>query len=260
MKAETSGPGPTPAEPTRTPEPPVAGVDSGASGFLARLGVALDPALLELALTHRSWAYENGGVAHNERLEFLGDSVLGLAVTARLFRDQPEASEGDLARRRSALVSTSALAEVARRIGLGEHLRLGRGEELTGGRAKQSILADTVEALIGAVFQDRGPAEAEAFVLRLVGPLFEEADRFWAAMDPKTALQEVAAASGLPAPVYEVVGSGPDHNRTFTATVRVGTHAGTGTGASKKAAEVAAALDAWTIVTGAAATGVAGTR
>jgi len=238
------------AQPNEAAEPGASAATAG--GFAARLeqilpGLAVDPVLLELALTHRSWAYENGGTAHNERLEFLGDSVLGLAVTARLFREQPDASEGELARRRSALVSATALAEVARRIGLGEHIRLGRGEELTGGRQKQSILADTVEAVIGAVFEDQGPAVAERFVLALVGPLFDEVERFGAAMDPKTALQELAAARGLPAPRYEVEGSGPDHNRVFAAVVRLGEVEGRGAGASKKAAEAAAAMAAWTL-------------
>jgi len=118
------------------------------------LGVALDPALLDLALTHRSWAYEHGGVATNERLEFLGDAILGQAVTVMLYTSYPELSEGDLAKRRASLVSAVALAEVARAIGLGEHLKLGKGEELTGGREKSSILADTVEALIGATYLD----------------------------------------------------------------------------------------------------------
>ncbi|MFC4223418.1 ribonuclease III [Lysinibacter cavernae] len=218
-------------------------------GFLARLGVELPEALITQALTHRSFSYENGGEPHNERLEFLGDSILGQAVTVKLFRDHPDLSEGTLAKRRSSLVSSVALAEVARHIELGQHLRLGRGEELTGGREKDSILADTVEAIIGAVFVGLGPVVANDFVLGLVTPLFADPDRFGAAMDPKTSLQEAAADLGLTPPHYTVTGQGPDHDRIFTAVVSVGDRAtGTGTGSSKKQAEVAAALNAWTVL------------
>ncbi|KAA9149936.1 ribonuclease III [Microbacterium lushaniae] len=209
------------------------------------LGVDIDPELLSLALTHRSFAYENGGIAHNERLEFLGDSVLGQAVTVRLFTQHPDLDEGELAKRRASVVSTVALAEVARTIGLGAHLRLGRGEDLTGGRDKDSILADTMEAVIGATYLSAGPDAATALVLRLVEPLLADPDRYGAAMDPKTSLQELAARQGLPAPAYEVDARGPDHDRRFTATVRVGELAGTGEGSSKKQAEMAAALTAW---------------
>nr|WP_091188067.1 ribonuclease III [Microbacterium humi] len=215
--------------------------------LLAVLGVSLDPELLQLALTHRSYAYEHGGLPHNERLEFLGDSVLGLAITTKLYRDNPTLPEGDLARMRAAVVSTVALAEVAERISLGPYLLLGRGEELTGGRQKASILADTMEALFGAVYLDNGQDAATALVLRLVGPLLNDSARFGAAMDPKTSLQEAAAAHGGESPVYEVTSSGPDHDRRFSATVTVvGLVSATGTGTSKKQAEMAAALSAWT--------------
>lgn len=215
--------------------------------LLAALGVSLNDAVLEHALTHRSFAYENGGIPHNERLEFLGDSVLGLSVTQKLYRENPELPEGALAKMRASVVSTVALAEIARTIGLGPHLRLGRGEELTGGRDKASILADTMEALIGAVYLDQGLETASALVLRLVEPLLEDPARFGAAMDPKTSLQEVAARLNAPAPVYEIEASGPDHNRVFVATVTVGTLAtAVGEGSSKKHAEMAAALSAWT--------------
>jgi ribonuclease III len=217
------------------------------SALSAALGVSIDPDLLELALTHRSWAYENGGAANNERLEFLGDSILGQAVTVMLYSSYPDLDEGELAKRRASLVSAVALAEVARAIGLGEHLKLGKGEELTGGRNKSSILADTVEALIGATFLDRGDDEATALVLRLVEPLRADPARFGAAMDPKTSLQELVAQFGRTAPVYEVVDAGPDHSKVFTATVIVdGECIATGTGTSKKQAEMAAALSAWT--------------
>jgi ribonuclease-3 len=210
-----------------------------------KLGVDIDPELLSLALTHRSFAYENGAIPHNERLEFLGDSVLGQAVTVRLFTGHPDLDEGSLAKRRASVVSTVALAEVARTIGLGEYVRLGRGEILTGGRDKDSILADTMEALIGATFLSAGPDEATRMVLRLVEPLLADPERYGAAMDPKTSLQEIAARQGLSAPVYRVEATGPDHDRRFIATVTVGDVVATGPGSSKKQAEMAAALTAW---------------
>jgi ribonuclease-3 len=211
------------------------------------LRVELDPELLLLALTHRSFAYENGGIPTNERLEFLGDSILGQAVTVRLFTDHPELDEGELAKRRASLVSSAALAEVARTVGLGPFIRLGRGETMTGGADKPSILADTVEAIIGAVYLDRGGDVATEFVLRLVGPLMADTDRFGAAMDPKTSLQEIAARRGATAPVYTVAESGPDHSKHFVATVTVGDLvSASGEGSSKKQAEMAAALEAWT--------------
>jgi ribonuclease-3 len=213
------------------------------------LGVVIDDALCELALTHRSFAYENGGIAHNERLEFLGDSILGQSVTVMLFTENPSLEEGDLAKRRAALVSTTALAEIARRISLGKFIRLGNGEELTGGRDKDSILADTMEALIGATYLSNGGDAATELVMRLVRPLLGDAHRFGAAMDPKTSLQERAAQLGGDAPVYAVVAEGPDHARVFTATVSVGTLVtSVGVGTSKKHAEMAAALTAWTML------------
>jgi len=209
--------------------------------------VPLGPELLELALTHRSFAYENGGLPHNERLEFLGDSILGQAVTVMLYTENPTLDEGELAKRRASLVSSVALAEVARSIGLGQHIRLGRGEELTGGHDKSSILADTVEAVIGAVFLDCGPDEATAFVLRLIRPLLENPDRFGAAMDPKTSLQELSSRLGRGLPSYAVKDSGPDHSKRFHATVSLaGVPVASGSGTSKKQAEMSAALEAWT--------------
>lgn len=213
------------------------------------LGVTIDPELLDLALTHRSWAYENGGVATNERLEFLGDAILGQAVTVMLYSTYPDLSEGDLAKRRASLVSAVALAEVAVSIGLGQHLKLGKGEELTGGRAKSSILADTVEAIIGAAYLDLGGEAATALVLRLIAPLLAEPDRFGASMDPKTSLQELAAHLGLGLPVYEITDDGPDHSKIFTATVVIGgERIASGEGTSKKQAEMGAALEAWTLL------------
>jgi len=209
--------------------------------------VSIGAEMLELALTHRSWAYENGGAATNERLEFLGDSILGQAVTVMLYTSYPDLSEGDLAKRRASLVSSVALAEVARAINLGEHLKLGKGEELTGGREKSSILADTVEALIGAAYLDLGGDSATALVLRLIDPLVADPDRFGAGMDPKTSLQELAAHLGLGLPVYAIADNGPDHSKVFTATVFLADEAiATGEGTSKKQAEMGAALEAWT--------------
>lgn len=213
------------------------------------LGVTIGEELCELALTHRSFAYENGGIAHNERLEFLGDSILGQAVTVMLFTENPSLEEGDLAKRRAALVSTTALAAIARRIGLGKFIRLGNGEELTGGRDKDSILADTMEALIGAAYLSNGGEAATELVLRLVRPLLADEYRFGAAMDPKTSLQERVAKLGPDAPSYVVLADGPDHARVFTATVTVGSLVSAeGVGTSKKHAEMAAALTAWTML------------
>ena len=211
------------------------------------LGVEIGEELLELALTHRSYSYEHGGVANNERLEFLGDSILGQAVTVMLYNENPTLDEGDLAKRRASLVSAVALAEVARSIGIGPHVRLGRGEELTGGHDKSSILADAVEAIIGAAYLSLGGEAATQLVLRLIRPLMDNPDRFGAAMDPKTSLQELVARRGHGLPSYVVTDSGPDHLKRFSATVLVdGEPAATGTGSSKKQAEMAAALEAWT--------------
>ncbi|GAB2699975.1 ribonuclease-3 [Microbacterium marinum] len=218
---------------------------AGLSALTDKLGVDIDPELLSLALTHRSFAYENGGIAHNERLEFLGDSILGQAVTVHLFRCHPDLDEGSLAKRRASVVSTVALAEVARGIDLGPHLRLGRGEDQTGGRDKDSILADTTEAIIGATYLSAGPDAATRLVLSLVAPLMADPERYGAAMDPKTSLQELAARLELPPPAYTVEAEGPDHHRVFTATVTVGKATARGTGSSKKQAEMAGALALW---------------
>lgn len=217
----------------------------GTEPLAAKLRVDIDPELLALALTHRSYAYEHGGIPHNERLEFLGDSVLGQAVTVMLFTTHPDLDEGQLAKRRASVVSTVALAEVARGIGLGEHLLLGRGEEQTGGRDKDSILADTMEAVFGATYLSAGPEAATELVLRLTEPLLDDPERYGAAMDPKTSLQELAARLGAAPPHYSVSSTGPDHDRRFAAVVTVGELSMTGEGTSKKTAEMAAALSAW---------------
>ncbi|HEX3611892.1 MAG TPA: ribonuclease III [Sporichthyaceae bacterium] len=212
-----------------------------------RLGVSIDAGLLERALTHRSYAYENGGLPTNERLEFLGDSVLGLVVTDALFHRHPDLPEGQLAKLRAAVVNMRALADVGRALELGEFLRLGRGEEGTGGRDKSSILADTLEALIGAVYVDRGLTEASTLVRRLFDPLIESSARLGAGLDWKTSLQELTATVGIGVPEYAVTESGPDHEKTFQATARVGgADFGVGRGRSKKEAEQQAAEAAWT--------------
>jgi ribonuclease III len=225
------------------------GRDAGAdlAGLLQALGTALDPGLTERAVTHRSYAYENGGLPTNERLEFLGDSVLGLVITEELFRRHPELPEGQLAKLRAAVVNSRALAGVARDLGVGQYLRLGRGEEASGGRDKSSILADAVEALIGAVYIDCGNDAARELVLRLFGELLDGSARLGAGLDWKTSLQELAAGRSLGVPEYQVSESGPDHAKTFRATALVGGRpVGDGEGRSKKEAEQRAAERAWT--------------
>lgn len=209
---------------------------------LAQLGLGIDQRLFDRALTHRSYAYENGGLPTNERLEFLGDSVLGVVVTEHLFVSYPDLSEGQLAKLRAAVVNSRALAGVARGLGLGALLYLGRGEESTGGRDKSSILADTTEAVIGAVFLEHGIDGARTFVHHLFDDLMADAATRGAGLDWKTSLQEVASLGGHGVPVYEVAESGPDHAKTFSATVNVGDQTyGPGTGSNKKEAEQKAA-------------------
>lgn len=202
--------------------------------------------LLVRALTHRSFAYENGNLPTNERLEFLGDSVLGLVVTDTLFRSHPELPEGQLAKLRAAVVNMRALADVGRDLRLGDFVRLGRGEESTGGRDKTSILADTLEAVIGAVYIDCGLEVAAALVHRLFDPLIEQAATLGAGLDWKTSLQELTAAVSMGVPEYAVSEAGPDHQKMFTAVAVVsGSSYGEGTGRSKKEAEQEAAAAAW---------------
>jgi ribonuclease-3 len=219
------------------------------SALEAALGVAPDPALLERALTHRSFAYENGGLPTNERLEFLGDSVLGLIVTDTLFRGHPDLPEGQLAKLRAAVVNMRALAGVARGLDLGAYIRLGRGEEGTGGRDKASILADTLEAVIGAVYLDKGLDAADALVHRLFDGLITRSASLGAGLDWKTSLQELTATEELGVPDYHVEESGPDHQKSFRAMVAVGgVEYGRGEGRSKKEAEQQAAEAAWTAI------------
>jgi ribonuclease III len=217
--------------------------------LLAALGVGLGDELLTLALTHRSFAYENGGLPTNERLEFLGDAVLGVVVTERLYRDHPDLPEGQLAKLRASVVNMHALAGVAAGLvpgGLGAHLYLGRGEELTGGRTKTSILADATEALIGAVYLQHGLETSRDVVHRLFDGLLAAAPLLGAGLDWKTSLQELSAQHSLGVPEYVIKDAGPDHAKTFTAQVKVGEEIyGHGTGRSKKEAEQQAAETAY---------------
>lgn len=219
---------------------------SAASLALA-LDVHLDDlGLLERALTHRSWAFENGGVQPNERLEFLGDAVLGLVVADEIFHAHPDEQEGRLAKVRAAAVKAESLAAVARGIDLGGYLKLGRGEVASGGEDKDSILADGLEAVIGAVYLDQGFASAYDLVQRLFAETLSELAERGAALDYKTSLQELAAARFNALPRYEVSERGPDHLKTFTARVLVDdAQVGTGQGKSKKQAEQRAAREGY---------------
>ena len=213
------------------------------SSLERRLGSALrDRTLWEHALTHRSYAYEQGGLPTNERLEFLGDAVLGIIVTDQLYKEFPDRPEGDLAKMRAALVNMTVLADVAREIGLGESVKLGRGEELTGGADKASILADTLEAVFGAIYLDRGIRTAKRVILKLFLPRIRGQVEGGVVHDYKTALQELAAARLNTLPEYSLSESGPDHAKRFEAVVLLqGSPYGSGSGRSKKEAEQAAA-------------------
>ncbi len=223
--------------PTRT--------DGGSSSFLSlieELGIQLDADLLDLALTHRSFAYENGQIPTNERLEFLGDSVLGVVVTEYLYRSYPDLAEGQLAKLRANVVSAVSLAAVARDLGIGQLVKLGRGEVTTNGHDKTSILADTTEALIGATYLAGGKPAAETLVHHLFDPLVDRAATLGAGLDWKTSLQEVASEMGLPVTVYQITESGPDHDKRFEAwAVLGGRRFGPGVGQNKKQAEQQAA-------------------
>ena len=221
-----------------------------------RLGTPLSDTAFTAAMTHRSYAYENGGLPTNERLEFLGDAVLGIVVTDALFRTHPDLPESQLAPLRSSVVNMRALAAVAKEIGLGDHILLGKGEETTGGREKASILADALEALLGAIHIDQGLDAVWAAVLSLFGPVMAEAAAGRAGTDWKTALQELTTARGLGPPDYVVTESGPDHAKRFTATAMVrptpgagARPSGEGSGGTKKEAEQIAAQHAHAALT-----------
>ncbi len=198
------------------------------------------------AVAHRSWCAEHPGTVSNERLEFLGDAVLGLVVTGHLFRTYPDLPEGELAKVRASLVSSAALAEIAADLGIGQAMRLGKGEDASGGREKPSILADATEALIGALYLDRGWPAAEHLVMRLLGDRIVAAAAGPGGQDYKTRLQELCARQYDQLPSYVVTDRGPDHAKQFDAAVSVmGEVRGRGHGRSKKQAEQDAARAAW---------------
>jgi ribonuclease-3 len=219
----------------------------GAKALDRVLGVRFkDRELRDLALTHRSYAFENDQTTHNERLEFLGDAVLGIVVTDMAYRAFPQMPEGELAKLRAAIVNMTALADVARGLDIGRFLLLGKGEEMSGGRDKTSILADALEAMLGAVYLDRGLNAARDLIERLFRPRMIAYLRGEGERDYKTILQELASAEVHALPEYRIVERGPDHEKEFEATVYLGGAAwGTGSGRSKKEAEQQAAHEAF---------------
>lgn len=229
-------------------------VDASRRSELAALGGRVghrfaDLGLLELAMRHRSWCAEHGGLGSNERLEFLGDAVLQLVTTRHLFDDDPAAPEGTLAQRRAALVNTRALAAAGRAVGIGAMVRLGRGEASTGGADKDSILADATEALIGAVYLDGGLEPARAAIEHLLARPLADLAAGADPGDPKSRLQELAARSFDGVPRYVVTDDGPDHAKEFSARVYLGSEdLGVGRGRTKKDAEQAAAAQALAVL------------
>lgn len=217
-----------------------------ASALLERLGIECNETpLLEVALAHRSFAFERKGAPNNERLEFLGDAVLGLVITNLIYRSFPELAEGDLAKLRSSTVNMAVLADVARTVGLGEELFLGKGEELSGGRDKDSILADAFEAVLGALYLDCGLDQTAPVIERLFAAHIHELVDRGVVRDFKTNLQEQSVQQLGAMPEYRVSSTGPDHDKRFEAEVFLkGNFMGTGTGRSKKQAEQAAAKEA----------------
>jgi ribonuclease III len=208
----------------------------------ARVGIELSEKLLIQSLTHRSYAYENNLTETNERLEFLGDSVLGVVITAELFNRFPNAPEGELAKLRAAIVNSRALATVARAIGLGEFILLGKGEEASGGRDKSSILADAVEAVLGAIYLEHGLKSTSQVILQLFSPIIENANSPEATLDWKTSLSEITNSKNLAEVEYQISESGPDHDKNFQAVIKISDEIiAIGEGKSKKAAEQSAA-------------------
>jgi len=210
-----------------------------------KLGVTIESSLLELALTHRSYAYENGKLPNNERLEFLGDSVLGFVVTAHIHEKFSELDEGELSKIKNAVVSAKALGALSAEIGVGNYLRLGRGEEQTGGREKNNLLADAFEAILGAIYVSKGLAAAAAMVERFVFPLLADPDALRAEADPKASLVELVQDRNLGAIEYEISYEGPDNDRDFFCVVSIGSkEIARGIGRTKKASEADAAIAA----------------
>lgn len=221
-------------------------MDGGRTLFSRHLGAWAEASpLITQSLSHRSWCAESDDAPSNERLEFLGDAVLSLAVAEHCYLRFPDMSEGELAKVRAAVVNARVLAELATELDLGQAVLLGKGEEASGGRQKASILADTFEAVIGAIYLERGWAEARDLVLGQLGGRIDDVAREPDGFDPKGRLQEWAARQGGAMPHYVVSGSGPDHDRRFEATVYVDkVQCGTGVGSTKKNAEQHAALEA----------------
>lgn len=207
------------------------------------LGVEIEPQLLELALTHRSYSYENGRGPNNERLEFLGDAILGYIVTAHIHDHFSNLDEGELTKLKNAVVSAPALAQAATSIDLGEYLLLGKGEIQTGGRYKQNLLADSFEAILGAAYVSKGLDAAVVIVKKHIIPMLADPEQLLESSDPKTTLLELLQTQGKQAPVYEITHEGPDHDRTFSAALLIeGSLVATGTGRSRKQAETQAAI------------------
>lgn len=216
------------------------------SQLAQRLDLNLDEGLLLTALTHRSFSVENDDAATYERLEFLGDAALGCVIAAHMFATYPDASEAQLTPLRAAIINAQSLADAARTLRLGPHIRLGKGELSQGGQDKTSILADVMESIMGAVFLAHGFETVRSFILRVMDAQIQDAAALGAGLDWKTSLQELAASRKLPPPVYDVDVDGPDHARVFTASVIVGEHVmGTGSGTSKRQAERIAAAAAY---------------
>jgi ribonuclease-3 len=209
------------------------------------LGVEIEPQLLELALTHRSYSYENGRGPNNERLEFLGDAILGFLVTAHIHDHFVDLDEGELTKLKNAVVSAPALAKAAHGLDLGSHLLLGKGEIQTGGREKQNLLADCFEAVLGAAFVSKGMDAASLIVTKFILPMLSNPEEVLDSADPKTTLLELLQATNKSQPVYEITHDGPDHDRTFFATLSVDDEVlATADGRSRKLAETNAAIKA----------------
>jgi ribonuclease III len=215
------------------------------------LGVEIEPQLLELALTHRSYSYENGRGPNNERLEFLGDAILGFLVTSHIHDHFSDMDEGNLTKLKNAVVSAPALAQAASSINLGEYLLLGKGEIQTGGREKMNLLADTFEAILGAAYVSKGLEAAKTIVDQHILPLLDSSDALLLSADPKTTLLESMQKQGKALPVYQTTHEGPDHDRTFFANLIIdGQVIASASGRSRKQAETNAAIKALSGSTG----------
>lgn len=215
------------------------------------LGVDIEPQLLELALTHRSYSYENGRGPNNERLEFLGDAILGFLVTSHIHDHFSDMDEGNLTKLKNAVVSAPALAQAASSINLGEYLLLGKGEIQTGGREKMNLLADTFEAVLGAAYVSKGLEAAKTIVNQHILPLLDSAEDLLLSADPKTTLLESMQQQGKAVPVYQTTHEGPDHDRTFFANLLIdGQVVASASGRSRKQAETNAAIKALSGSTG----------